>query len=259
MSGAAVQSFSGRMVRQYDIASARELRARWTGSWALWRDLLAVRRALAEFDALGGTEAHRAITQERIARASLIAARYDLDQDPGELHRARMVEERAQLPRLAAAARTLANACDRKCYAMVLAMGGQDACGDANPLESMGSEMRQLELNLEGPLPQIREGGHWRHHCIGNLRYAKPIVAGQRADVATMLAFELAVCLRNLTAGAVGDEVCEPMPKHGKPCVPLVADFVNAVLGTHLTGKHVKYRLAGLPEDVWLAGWPAVG
>jgi hypothetical protein len=243
-----------------DGASARDLRARWTGSWALWRDQLAVRKALVKFDALGGADEDRAISQERIVRASLIAARYDLGKDPGEMHRSRMVVERSRLPSLATAARVLANACDRRDYALVLAMGDDAPDVFGNDMASqLGSRLRALARNLEGPLPQVHECAHWRHHCIGNLRYTKPIMAGQRVDVATMLAFELAVCLRNLTAGSVGADVCAPMPKHGKPCVALVAEFVNAALGTDLTGHHVKYRLSGLPGDVWLAGWPDAG
>lgn len=251
--------------------SSKDLRGRWYGEWGRWRDRLAVRRALARFDVLDADDAVRSAAQESIARACLAAASYDPEQDPANLHRARMTEERARLSQVSAAARTLANSCDRRDMTMVSALGRASSIGvnsmhgtvslhlDALAMEDAACFFRSLERSFEGPMRELCNGGHWLHQCIGNLRYSKPIQAGARVDTATMLAFELTVYLRDFTAGLLRDPLCQPMPTHGRPCNALVAEFVNASLGTSLTDHHVKFRLQGLPRDVWLASWPSGG
>jgi len=214
-------------------------------------------------------------TLERIATACLNAQRYKPDADPGENYRQAMSLQRDKRKSLAAAALTLAKACEREDRAMAWALPGGDnalqvriarqsragepVTGDPVDVLKMGAAwFNELEQRLKVKMPELDGGPFLKHFTIGNLIFQKPIKAGRPIDVSTMLAFELVFYLHMFTAGRAADawQVGQDMPKDGKPRYKLAAMFCNATLGSQLDELQVNDRLRKLPPGVGLMPWP---
>jgi hypothetical protein len=250
-------------------ATAKEWRNAWTGEAGRWRDKKATRAALHAFDQLNASELDRMRTLKRIADACIDAQRYKPDADPGVNYRLSMSEQRDKVANLAAAAHTLAMACERADRAMLWSLdGGSNALqvrlarphdGQLVDVMKMGAAwFNELEQRLQTEMPELH-GGPWYHHfTVGNLHFDAAIKAGRKIDVSTMLAFELVVYLRMFTAGRAGDirSSKQRMPTYGKPCNELAALFCNATLGSHVTGKQIADRLRKLPPGVGYTSWP---
>jgi hypothetical protein len=250
-------------------ATAKEWRDAWQGEAATWRDKRGVRAALVRFDQIKASEQDRARTLKRIADACIEAAHYRPDADPGPKFRKAMRETRDKLANLAAAARTLAKACERADRAMLWALpGGNNALqvslarphdGQRTEITKMGAAwFTELEQRLKGRFPELHGGPFSYRFSIGNLHFSKPIAAGRSIDVSSMLAFELVFYLRMFTAGRAAHVLSsgQAMPNDGKPCYELAAMFCNATLGTKLDARQLADRLRKLPAGVRLQRWP---
>lgn len=211
------------------------------------------------------------MTLERIAGACLHAARYDPSRDPGILYRKDLVRQRERLSQLERAAHVLAKACERRDKALIWCLpGGLNSLevrlsrphdGRRVDILDMGAAwFSELEEKLKGEFPELH-GGPWLHRfTVGNLHFDKPVQAGRPIDVCTMLAFELTIYLRMLTAGK-GHYIRstgQRMPDCGKPCGHVVALFCNATLGTRLDTRRVADRLRKLGRGVKWIQWPEV-
>jgi hypothetical protein len=252
-------------------ATAKEWRDAWQGEAATWRDKRGVRAALVRCDQIKASEQDRARTLKRIADACIEAAHYRPDADPGPKFRKAMRETRDKVPDMAAAARTLAKACECADRAMMFALpGGNNALqvslarphdGQRIEITKMGAAwFTELEQGLKEWFNALEQRPKKRSlglHQVGNLLVPKSIGAGRKIDVSTMLAFELVYYLRMFTAGRAAHIVSSlPMPKDGKPCYDLAAMFCNATLGSNLDARQVADRLRKLPAGVRLVRWP---
>lgn len=258
---------------QLRFATVEEWRAAWAGEWARWRDQPATRNAMASFDELGGNDLDRCITLERIAEACLHAVRYDPSQDPGVIFRKRMAWQRKRLAELARAATTLAKSCERREEAMMwaISMARDNALqvDFARPHDGRTVEIRDmgaawfgaLANAFKGTMPELHGGPFFYRFTVGNLHFDKPVQAGRPIHVSSMLAFELTLYLRMLTAGRArdvayaGQRINKDM---GNPCSHVVAAFCNAALGTQLDGRQVADRLRRLGRGVKRMPWPEV-
>lgn len=239
--------------------------------WDDFRRSRAGGRAVDEFEECGGSEQERLITLNRIAIACFNASIYDPETDPGELYRASVVEARREVKALAKCARQLANAAERDLlgfdWAVIKAeeSGARLRSGDGGKIamsELAHRFFRGLEHALEGRLPELH-GGPWaRRFTVGNLQSTKPIASKVPTETATMLAFELCFYLRMHTAGRATDsaQLGQLMPADGRPCMPLVAQFVNATLGTSHDGKSLGDRLRKQRDagPMGLGDWPII-
>lgn len=247
-------------------ASARNWRNAWSGELGHWLSSPAARQAMATFDRLvGGSEHDRAITQLRIAWACVRARAYDPESDPGARWRASMASQRENLRDLAAAARTLANACWRNDRAMFWLLDrvlpSATAEMEVSPVRVWEDRFRQLQHDIENTyIPEVHGGPWWLAHTLGNLHFPEPVKPGRQVSVPTMLVAELVADLRMHTAGRAREIVTEgrllPGTDVGRPCHDLVARLVNATLGTGLNALRVRDRLRELPRGLRLIRWP---
>ena len=241
-------------------------------TWQLWCDKSKTRKAIALLDALGRTKNEQGNTWRRVAYACYHAMHYKPNTDPGVLYRQRMAEQRLKAKRLAGAARMLAKSCERGDPAMLWAIDAGDPAvlngatltrpgsTQAMPvLQMAGPWFSELARLLEGRLPEVHGGNFTLWFTIGNMLRDKPIRAGARTKVATMLAFELTFCLRMHTAGRAMDstQLAQTMPKDGKPSGDVVAAFVNAAFNLTLDRKQIADLVASIPADVGLISWPS--
>lgn len=254
------------------FATVDEWRAAWSGEWAKWRDQPATRKALVAFDALGGGELDRCKTLARVAEACMHAARYKTKGDPGVIFREQMAGQRKKLAELARAANTLAKSCERNDEAMLWAISSarqNDLQVDlARPHDGRTVEIREMGAAwfgalagaFKGTMPQLHGGPWLRLYSVGNLHFDKPLKAGRPIDVCTMLAFELTINLRLLTAGKGRDIRCsgQRMPDYGRPCGNVAALFCNATLHTTMDARQVADRLRRLGRGVKWMPWPEV-
>lgn len=132
---------NARRVNQFAAAGHRNAEiSRWDMAW---RNKPATRRALALLDEIGGDEADKAITRNRIVVACFDAAHYNAEHDPGHIYRNRIKAEKKQRLRLINAARLFALSAERNdillSEAMVLA-------------ESL-SGVRLTRTEKTGPMP----------------------------------------------------------------------------------------------------------
>jgi hypothetical protein len=119
---------------------------------------------------------------------------------------------------------------------------------------------QSLEAALRGPLPELSGGPFLHRFTIGNLHFDKPLGAGRPVTAATMLAFELTIYMRMLTAGYAEDVLQSgaSMPKYGDPCYQVVAAFCEAALDTELDAKQTGDNVRKL-KNVGLMRWPGTG
>jgi hypothetical protein len=250
-------------------ATAKEWRNAWTGEAGRWRDKKATRAALHAFDQINASELDRVRTLKRIADACIDAQHYQPDADPGVKYRRAMSEQRAKVAKLAAAAHTLAKACERADRAMFWSLdGGSNALqvrlarphdGQLVDVMKMGAAwFNELEQGLKKKMPELHGGPFFDRFTIGNLHFDAAIEAGRKPKVSTMLAFELVFYLRMFTAGRAADswQVGQDMPKDGEPHHQLAAMFCNATLGSQLDDEQVRDRLRKLPPGIGLKPWP---
>ena len=251
------------------FATVKEWRTSWHGEWGQLRDKPATRNAMALFDALKGTELDRMRTLSRIMCASLSAMRYDTALDPGQKYRNEIVVQRKNTHQLVAAARVLAKACEREDRAMMWALPGglndlgvtltRPRDGQTTPICVMGAAwFSELERSLSGKLPELHGGPFFHRFTLGNMHFERPLKAGRRIEVISMLAFELAFYLRMFTAGRASDswQTAQTMPEDGRPCANVIAAFCNAALDSSLDTRQVTDRLKKLPVDIGLMNWP---
>ena len=252
-------------------ATAKEWRDAWTGEAGRWRDKKATRAALQAFDRINASELDRVRTLKRIADACIDAQHYQPDADPGVKYRRAMSEQRhkTKLANLAAAAHTLAMACERADRAMFYALPGGDNALQvrlARPHDDqlvdvmkMGAAwFNELEQRLKKEMPELHGGPFLHRFTFGNLHFDAAIEAGRKPEVSTMLAFELVFYLRMFTAGRAADswQVGQDMPKDGEPCYKLAAMFCNATLGSQLDDGQIEDRLRHLSPGIGLQPWP---
>lgn len=263
------------------FATAKEWRSSWKDTWGKFRDEPATRDAMAQFDALKGSEHHRMRTLMRIMPACLSAREcaksvkaqkkkaYKIELDPGQKYRDENAAQKKVVHRLAAAAQVLAKACERNDRAMLWALpGGVNDLGVAlqrphdgkeTPICEMGAAwFNELKNKLSGKLPELHGGPFYHRFTLGNMHFENPLAAGRPVELASMLAFELAFYLRMFTAGRAGDSTqnAQTMPNDGKPCTPVVAAFCSAALGEPFSAREITARLSKLPKSVGLIGWP---
>ena len=240
--------------------SALAWRNAWSGDLGHWLASKDARHAMRAFDGLGGSEHDRAVTQMRIASACVAARAYVPETDPGAVWRSSMARQREEVGKLATAARVLANACRRNDRAMFWLLDAALPSGASEPTNT--SAMRGWEVGFrrlqncidDTRLPELHGGPWWLAHTLGNLHFPEPIKPGRRqVGVATMLAAEH-------TAGRARDIVTQgqflPSLAVGRPCYSLVAQLVDATLGTRLDDQRIRDRLVELPAGMRLIRWP---
>jgi hypothetical protein len=132
----------------------------------------------------------------------------------------------------------------------------------ATPTWVVGSAPRAEDESL---LPL--NGGPFLHNkSVGNLLYPNPIRHGRRIEVRTMLAWEICLHMRELTASVHRRDVGRAFPRSaglrplGDPCYSIVAAFCNGTFpdgtGDALEdGASIKSRVRRIPWNMGLLPW----
>jgi len=202
-----------------------------------WSKTEAAIFAMSKFKEITGADIN---VNHSIIIACFNAAHYDAELDPGALYRKEMQEEKHRKKDLLKAVRVLARNAKLDSTALKWADMFADAASGvritrrvrdgedkANHLV-MYDYFSQLEIALEGDLPEINGGPFLNKFTIGNLIFDKPIGAGPPIAVETLLAFELAFYMRMHTAKCDGRQNAQHMPEYGDPCFGAVAAFCFA-------------------------------
>lgn len=239
----------------------------WHDTWLKKPETIEAIRLL---EAQSGSSEDHAITRVRIFDACNNAAHYDAAKDPGKMYREEMAAQKRAQDKLRRAAHVLACASRRGDTAMQYAfpIGSEsnvrlcvlegDRRMDAREMLSLW--FAELEANLEGKLLELDGGPFLNNFTVGNLLFAKSKRgAGAPTSVATMLAFELTIYLRWLTAGRASGMKQRPelMPEYGNPCESVVHAFMAATLGTSIDSQSTVSDLLrrGLPKGTGLVAW----